>query len=509
MIERNPSEAQAIGPAACSQMTLRLLVLFICAIPLVFSVPSLGDPFGQTEEGVNAAIWALGGRNILEEGPVAASFGAKVAPYWSAQGGIYAHHPPLPVWMAALAQLPGTWEGWPRLVALLLAGAALFILFQTIRLFVENELAAAATAVVATCPYVLCYARMPTTLTLATPLFTFLLRVALLRSLRDQPWRWTFLVAIAAAVFSSWDGFLGAAAIVLYITGLELHGAYRKGAAHGSWFRALMPGGVFALAVVVLAFHLVWANGGFRELLGWAQLRMGMGENFPDVFDWGRRQIGYIASGVGWLTFALLVGVPMLFSRRDRPRGLAVALLLSAAPGVGMTVLFRNGAHHHAFWAYNLILPAAFAVALWLHAITASGRRAALLVMGILLGIQAIVGFRVAGDQLGEERGLNSVGALVRGYFAAHRVPEVKMLSAYDFHPYVSWYLRVPTEIALSAKDVHHRLASGEWEADDAVLIDTEFTRNLGCESFPVVGTSRNRRWVVANASAVDGACAP
>jgi hypothetical protein len=484
----------------------RIILPFVCAVPLVFSAPSLGDPFGQTEEAVNAAIWALGGRNLREQGPVAARFGANVAPFRAANGGIYAHHPPLPVWVAALAQVPGTWEGWPRLLALACATISLVLLFDILRSFVRDEIALAAVAVIATSPFVLAYGRLQTTLTLATPLCAFMLRAALRRSLCGEPWRWTFLIAVIAAVFSSWDGVLAAGAIVLYFTLVDLRAVHR-GEGHVSRVRALAPAAVGSIALALLCAYLVWANGGPRELVAQAQYRMGADTTLPPFVPWAQRQIGFIGEGLGWMTFGLLLGAPALLLRSDRPRGSAVALLLGAVPGVGMTVLFPSGSHAHAFWAYNLVLPAAVAVALWIRATVQSGRRMAVAALAVILGVQSIVGFRIAGDQLGDERRLNSVGALARDYFRKHPVSSVRMVSAYDFHPYVSWYLDVGTEVALSAAHVERLLASGQWQSNDPVLVDTEYARSMSCGPFPVLGVSENRRWVVATAGLVSTAC--
>jgi hypothetical protein len=484
----------------------RIVLPFVCVVPIVFSAPLLGDPYGQTEEAVNAAIWWLGGRNLLEDGPVAARFGANVAPFRSANAGIYAHHPPLPVWAAALTQIPGTWEGWPRLFALACAAISLLIVFDILRVFVRDEIAVATVAVVAASPFVLTYGRLQTTLTLATPLCAFMLRAALRRSVCGKPWGWTFLAVIAAVVFSSWDGVLGSGAIVLYVTVVEIRAAWR-GDVSTSWARALSPALVGGVAVLTLCTYLVWANGGPRELLAQAQYRMGADTTLPPLAAMALRQVGFIGQGLGWLTFLLLLVVPVVLARSSRPYGVAVALLLSAVPGLGMTVLFPSGAHHHAFWAYNLILPACLAVALWIQAVARVGRDVAVVVLGVALAAQAVVAFRAASDQLGEERQLNSVGALARDYFGKRRVADVKMVSAYDFHPYVSWYLDVPTDVALSAAAIEQQLSTGRWWPGDAVLVDTEFARSMSCRPFPTVRVSGNRRWVVTTAAAVDGAC--
>jgi hypothetical protein len=506
LIEATISETKAIRSAPASRVDLRICLVFVCAVPLLFSVPSLGDPFGQTEEGVNATIWALGGRNILENGPVAARFGASVAPYPGTRDGIYAHHPPLPVWLAALAQLPGRWEGWPRLLALALAGVSLLLIFRSVRRFASDDAALLATAAIATSPFVLAYGRLLTTLTVATPLFLVLLDGALGRSMAGKRWGGALLAAIPLAFFSSWDGVLGAGAVVTYVTLLDLRDAQRNDVDRSAWYRTFAPALMALLSLAVLLAYFGWANNDLKEMLVHARMRTGADDAVPPL-KWITREVGFVGNGLGWLTFLLLVGTSALLALRTGPPGLLAAILLGAVPGVGMTILFRNGAYSHAFWSYNLIIPAAFAVAYAITLVARLPRRGASLLLGVLIAVQAVIGFRVAGDQLGQERLLNSVGALARGYFRRHPVQTVKMISAYDFHPYVSWYLRVPTEVVWSVRDLHERLASGRWAASEPLLVDTDFARDLGCKPFQPAASSDNRRWAIAPGGAVDAAC--
>ena len=474
-------------------------------MPLLFSIPSLGDPFGQSEEGVNAAIWALGGRNILEKGPVAARLGASVAPYPGTKDGIYAHHPPLPVWLAAAAQLAGGWEGWPRLLALVLAGVSLFLLFRLLRRFAPEEMALLATAVIATSPFLLSYGRLLTTPTIATPLVLILLDGALARSMGGERWGGAYLAAIPLAFLSSWDGVLGAGAVVIYVTLLEIRDAYRHGAGPAGWFRALVPALVSFASLAALLAYFSWANNDLREMVTHARMRTGADDAVP-LLQWMARVLTFVGSGLGWLTTLVLVGATTSLALHRAPGGLLAAILLGAVPGVAMTAIFRNGAYSHAFWSYNLIIPAGLAVAYALTVVTRL-RRGALLLVGVLMAVQAVVGFRVAGEQLGQERLLNSVGALARDYFRRYPVETVKMVSAYDFHPYVSWYLRVPTEVVWSVRDLHERLASARWAASEPVLVDTDFARDLGCRPFQAAAISDNRRWAIAPGAAVDAAC--
>jgi len=495
-----PAEPPAADPSPSRRFAL--LLALVCTVPLWFSLPSLRDPFGQSEEAVNATIWGLGARNLISKGPVEARLGALVSPYPGAgpREGIYAHHPPLPVWLSTLVQLFGDGEAGPRLAALAAAGLALLLLFRLLQLFTSDGLALSVTAAIATCPYVLVYGRMLTTLTLATPLFLHALTVALRRGLLGERWRWTLPVTLAALVLSSWDGVIGAGAVALYLAGVELR-APREGESR-SWSRALVPGLVVAVAVALVGAYLVWANGGAEALVWQFRYRAG-----PAVgrAEWLRKQLGFVSEGLGWATLVVIVGSPFWLARFGWPRGLLAALCLCALPGMAMLLVFRQGADRHPFWAYNLILPAACALAAALH--LAARRPRLFTALLVLLGAQAAVGFRLAGEQLARERVLNARGALLRDYFSAHPVTAVRFVSVYNFFPFASWYVRVPIEVVPSVAAFREKLAAGSWPGDGPIVVDLELAKKAGCAPFPTEAESPERRWAIAQAWVVDAAC--
>jgi hypothetical protein len=496
-LETTPPVAAAPSP------WWRVLALaLICAMPLGFSLPSLFDPFGQTEEGVNAAIWGLGARNLLREGPLDAELGARVSPFPGPgpRVGIYAHHPPLPVWVSAGVQLFTQAEAGPRLAALGAAGLALLLLFRVLRLFVSDSLGLLATAAIASSPYVLVYGRLLTTLTLATPLFLFALEAVLRRSLRGEPWRWTLPVASVGLVLSSWDGVLGAVVLSLYLAWVELHaGGWRSAAA---WRRALAPGLAAAVTLAAVGAWLVWANGG-AEAMAW-QFRYRSSSNLPGVGEWLIKQLGFLGGGLGWGTLALLVSAAVWLPFVKRPHGLVPALLLSAVPGLGMLLIFRQGADRHPFWAFNLILPAAVAIAGVLQALHSRPRTA---VAVFLLGLQAVVGFRLAGEQLARERILNARGALLRDFFREQTVTSIRFVSAYNFYPFASWYLDRPTDVVPGVEGLRERLRTGVWPANEPVVVDLEQLRKAGCQPFAALAESSERRWAIAPADVVATSC--
>src|SRR5262249_17994549 len=243
-------------------------LVFICSVPFWFSLRTLNDRYGQTEEGVNNAVWALGARNIIHKGPWAAKLGAMVAPFPGAGGGIYAHHPPLPIWISGVLQLVTAREFAPRVVALLLVGISLALLYSILRRFVSEETSLLSVAAVSLSPWVLVFSRMLTTLTLATPLLLLLLRTVL-RRLKGEPyWKAAVPLTISALAFSSWDGVIGASALVAALSAIELRDAHRNPGSPLRWLRALAPAFTLAVSVILVFAYLINANGGARELIG-------------------------------------------------------------------------------------------------------------------------------------------------------------------------------------------------------------------------------------------------
>jgi hypothetical protein len=301
-------------------------------------------------------------------------------------------------------------------------------------------------------------------------------------------------------VLSSWDGVLGAAVLSLYLAWVELHaGGWQRAAA---WRRALAPGLAAAVTLAAVGAWLVWANGG-SEAMAW-QFRYRSSSNLQGAGDWLSKQLGFLGGGLGWGTLALLASAGVWLPLVARPRGLVTALLLSAVPGLGMLLIFRQGADRHPFWAFNLILPAAMAIAGVLQALhTRPGAAVAV----SLLGLQAVVGFRLAGEQLGRERILNARGALLRDFFREHPASSIRFVSAYNFYPFASWYLDRPTDVVSGVDGLRERLRTGAWPANEPVVVDLEQTRRAGCRSFPALAESPERSWAIAPAGVVGTAC--
>lgn len=478
------------------------MAALLCFAPFLASLRSLGDPFGQTEEGVNAAIWALGGRNIQELGWRKARFGAVVRPFSPATGYIYAHHPPLPVWISRAWTAVGTGEALPRTVALLGLAVALWFLFRSLRLYVSEQTALVALSASAMTVYATRYGRLLTTLTLATPLFCAALFLVL-RQRRDRASPHPALsLLIPALVFSSWDGVLGAAVVCTAVLWEEIRRARESGVS--SWPRTLLVCGLGVASFCLLLLYLQRANGTLSVVLEQARYRSGAGRVSWVWFV--RTQSWYLRQGLGLINLtvcAVMLGIFLV--RRNLPP-LGRAALLGAVPAVAMTVLMRDGAAAHWFWAYNLIIPLAFLVASALEVLggaTAAGGLLLLLILG-----QDLSNYAKGAMLLGEERRLNAAGAFFRSILPTFPEGTVRVFAGYDFHPYLAWYGRRSDDAALSVRELRAKVDSGHWSRVDEVLVDNFAVEVFGCGAVEAEARSSTGRWLKTSVGALLDACA-
>ena len=80
-------------------------------------------------------------------------------------------------------------------------------------------------------------------------------------------------------------------------------------------------------------------------------------------------------------------------------------------------------------------------------------------------------------------------------------------VSVYNFYPFATWYLRVPTEVVPSLDRLKEKVRSGAWPAGEPVVVDTEQLRGAACAPFAPAAQSSDFRWAIAPASAVVAAC--
>ncbi|MBK7859310.1 MAG: glycosyltransferase family 39 protein [Archangiaceae bacterium] len=473
----------------------RRVAAVLCLMPLALSLPTLSDAYGNSEESLNAAIWSLGAKNLLEKGPSASLRGAVVSPHGGTRGdGVYAHHPPLPVWLMALPVALGGSEALARLLGLGCACVSLWLLWRVLGRHFDARAALVGLAAAALSVFALRYGRLFTTLTLATPLFLALVL------LRKTGWR---LPLIALLVLSSWDGVIAAACVLA--TSLSPRGRGMKGeGANEPEGSAALPGStllhasspphpgplprgereaffasllVFTVSLAFVAWHLIDATHGVSELI-W-QFRWRAAGDEVTWAQWAEAQALYLGEGAGPLSLLALFAAPLL--TRDRRHLVTLGLL--AAPGVLMLLVFRQGAIKHAFWGYNLMLPVAYAAAL----VASRWPRAAWPVAA-----QAVLALGVAGYRLNHEHHQNALGALAKAL--PQRQPVI-VLARGAFHPYVSWY-------AQSRPETVRQTAELAATTGATALVDTGYARELGC------AVPGGAQWQIFDRATLESACA-
>jgi hypothetical protein len=453
----------------------RFLLPLLLALPLVVSVSSLADPFGQSESSLNAAIWGLGARNIVEKGFVEAKLGALVAPFHGVKDGIYAHHPPLPIWLSVFTVLAHGQEAVPRALAVLCVIAALWLVYMICRRETSAFAALLAVGFASCFPYVLVYARLLTTLTIAAPLFLWLLYEVLGK-------RRTVPVSAAAMLLalSSWDGVIAGSAVCAFVL-------FRR-----DWALAKPLFAVFAAGVAFDAFYIANASGGFSEVLHQAVWRSGVNDESLTLSAFARVQWRFISAGLSLVGIAAIL-LRVALTKKQLP--VAAAFWLALVPGLAMTLLFRHGAQRHAFWAYQLWIAAAFALAALLSRIQSLKPR---LLCVLVFGAAAAVNVVAARERLLEERALDRVGDFALHELSAFTGSPVKMLASTSFQVYIPWYLRYEIDVALTPDDFTKRA----WPDDARVMIDQLWLTRYGCRlsGAPLTG-SPGGRFVIAQAS--------
>ncbi len=310
----------------------------------------LSAPFGPSHDGFNAALYMIGGRAIVEEGPLASQLGAS-SRTMSGDRVVYAHHPPLVYLEEAAALIAlGSPEAAARLPAVL---SSMVVLVLVVLLLIACGLPPGSVG-------------LGLLIAFATPMFvTFgavtepdalglapIAGLALLwqRSrLGFEPPSWAFGLVAAIATLTSWEASLFAASLGIILILID-----RRRAAV-----AVLVG--IAISAILIALWIWWAyHGNVGEFFQRALHRVGGGDTGRVTLrQMTRRQMGYFSDlfPVGkWL----VVPVAALGLLDQRTRPLAAASLGTV---IGYALLFRNGAYDHDYWLYCILLPLALGAA--------------------------------------------------------------------------------------------------------------------------------------------------
>ena len=324
------------------------LVALACILFLVVGFGRITAPFGDSDEGINGAVWALSAQSLREVGIVDSRLGGH-----RTDGTDYATHPPGIVVETAVAQIIGGHHPWASRAPAWLASLVAFLLLYRLgrRAGFEPLIAGGATAIVALTPMALVYGPMLDTPVTAFPLGLLVITCWFRDWRRDEPasTRTAALTALAAvaAGLSGWQ-----AAVLTALCGLTLAARavrHRPGA-----IRAALPylvGG--AIGVGLSLSWSWWVYGDFHTLTTKFGGRTGSssGVGLSDMVSF---QLPWIANLLGLSIVGLVACAVALRDRVLRPlAGMALASVAVYA------VIFRQAAAGHQYWNYWVLLPTA------------------------------------------------------------------------------------------------------------------------------------------------------
>ena len=317
--------------------------------------------FGDSDEGVNGAVWSYNAASLRQAGPLASKLGGK-----RLDGTIYASHPPLiDVETAAAQELGGNHPWSSRAPAWLGSIVALFLLYALVRdAGFDPLVAAGAVALTALTPMLVVYGAM-----LDTPITGFPFGLAVLicwyrdwRGERPVPVWVSGLVALVACL-AAWQ-----AAVLTLMCGLAL--AARAIRRRPRALRSALPYLVGAAIGIALSLGWAyWVYGSFH-VLGQKYLGRTGSSNGVGLGDMITFQVPWLAA---LLTLSLVGLVACVVALRDRHLRPLAAMSL-ASVGV-YALIFRQAAAGHQYWNYWALLPAAVGWAYALAGLVAELRR--------------------------------------------------------------------------------------------------------------------------------------
>jgi hypothetical protein len=312
----------------------------------------IGAVFGDSDDGINGAVWATGSRGLRELGPIESAMGGR-----HLDGSAYATHPPMIVAQAAAAETIAGERPWATRagawVGTLVALGLLYRLGR--RVGFAPVPAAAGVAVAGTTGMALTYGPMIDTPVIAFPFAVGTLVVwARDWSGKDPPPPWLAGGVTTLACLASWQ-----AALMAGVAGVALIGRHlgHAGDAEGRWRRGLPYLAGVAIGVGVSVGWSWWTHGSLEVLTAKLGRRSGGEAGIGDVVAF---QLAWWAELLGLGLVGVIGAVAALWDRRAR--GVAAVSLVSV---VGYALVFREAAAGHQYWCYWVLIPVAIGVG-WL-----------------------------------------------------------------------------------------------------------------------------------------------
>jgi hypothetical protein len=324
----------------------------IVVVFLIVSAPRISAPFGDSDEGINGAVWATNSRALREAGVVDSRLGGR-----RLDGTSYATHPPLIVISTAAAEtLVGEHEWATRMPAWVGSIAAVVLLYLLSRsIGVGSPAAAAAVAATALTPMFFTYGFM-----LDTPVVSLPFRIAVLllwhRQWRadDGGWAWPPVAVAAVCALAALAGWQAAVLVGLAAVTLLVRGARNE----DRGLREALPFIIGGLIGVVASLSWTWWVYGDFATLGDKFFRRSGESSTVGVDDMVSFQIPWLAQLLGLGLAGLGACVAALWDRRARAlaaMGLAIVVVYAVA--------FRQAAAGHQYWNYWALIPTAIGFA--------------------------------------------------------------------------------------------------------------------------------------------------
>lgn len=444
-----------------TRRTVAAVLLALLAVGfLALSWSRITMVFGDSDEGINGAVWGADSRSLRELGIADSRFGGL-----RADGTKYANHPPLLVAEAAAVESVAGEHPWStRAGAWLGALATIPLLYLLLRTLKVDELVAAAATVAALAGHMwLVYGVMLDTMIIAFP---FALGVLIVWHRQWTGQRTPSGAAVfglaALASLGGWQAVVlcGMCGVAAFFRPPPPHAPDQLPAEEPGRVNRALPYLLGALvAVVVTMAWARWTYGSLDPLLDKFTKRSGESSSVG-MLDMISFQLPWLGQLLGLGLFAWIACAVSIRDRRFA--GLAT---LSLASVILYALLFRDGSGGHQYWNYWGLLPAAVgfayvfdavATALRRRKVSANGRIAVLVAAALV-----VAGLNLSQpDQAGE---LIVAGAAPVELVTAARFPDGQTTLPYVAEPYRAddWlrYNRLPAGDPLLDADELRTLA--------------------------------------------------
>jgi hypothetical protein len=440
------------------------VLTFVVVVFLAQAAPRISAPFGESHEGRNSAVWALGSRAMREDGLLESRFGARAS-----ERGVYANHPPGILLETYVAErLLGVRPLTTRVPAWAGSAVAIVGLYALARACALRRASAIVGTMVATgSAMFLVYGGMLNMEAISLPWgIAFLVAV---RRAEDRPVSPAVTAALAAgAVLTSYQGVVLVGATVLYWM--------------WSWRRRprraheVPVAAVGVACLVVYASWVAWSTGDLADIVDQFLVRSGDSVATGAWFD---RQLDVLLR-----TFPVwtLLALPFFLVVAWRDRRTRVVTALGVLTCAVMVFGLRQGAYIHDYWNHWLVVPLAVAAAAACDALLEradAGRSIAAPRLVLAVAAIALVGAVAIGSPVddevdrGHDAGEVAMATVLRpGQDTAYVYPGTPGPASY-----YAYVLRLPSAPLLDRDAVAALVAT---QPDVAVLISRQVLEYVG-----------------------------